>query len=589
MEAPRTREKWIFGAAFAIAAVVYVPRVCRTLSVVGDSAELVAAAAVWGIPHPPGYPLYTLIAHVFTRMPWFDVAFRVHLTSALFHAAAVGLVASAIELECGSIAGAALGAAVLALGRVFFQGSLYAEVFPFADVLFASLLFLAIRARRVGAAESVTTSIAFAVVLGLALAHHPMIALALPALTLLAARPLVRDLRHRKGLGLALGALIIAIVGSAYGLLAWAASRDPYVSWGDVHDVPSLIRLVARQDYGGPFQPSHHPVEGQLLDRLDVFAEATFASFGPLGIVLAGVGIWGAWRRDRTVAVAIPVAAIFTGPIFAAANAIDVHSAYRVAFFERFFGTCHVAIAVLVGIGVATVVPLLRARRSASLFGVPLLAVATLGPLAPNFARLDMSTSRAGIAYAHDLVLSTPDGSLVLLKGDMPSQAALYVCAVERRCGERIILAPGQLFMPWKRRQLSRRYPELTLPDDEDSVVATRRLALAELPRRAVFVHPELLDDAMSKDNTAVPAGLLFRVYADDAALRADLPRIRSDLGALAAGARCEGCFARQAPPRPIDEQLTRSYESALKAHVTAARELGFDAEAALLAARAHL
>src|SRR5260370_11920147 len=83
-------------------------------------------------------------------MPWFDVAFRVHLTSALFHAMTVGFVACAIELLSGSVVAAAIGAAALALGRIFFQGSLYAEVFPLGDLLFACIFWLAARARGPG-------------------------------------------------------------------------------------------------------------------------------------------------------------------------------------------------------------------------------------------------------------------------------------------------------------------------------------------------------------------------------------------------------------------------------------------------------
>src|SRR5258706_6007389 len=214
--------RWLFGAAFSLAALAYVPRVGRTLAAVGDSAELVAAAAVWGVPHPPGYPLYTAIAHLFTRMPWFDVAFRVHLTSALFHAMTVGFVACVIEVLSGSVAAAAIGAAALALGRIFFQGSLYAEVFPLGDLLFACIFWLAARARgavRTGP-PSARSWIALAVALGLAFGHHPMIVLALPAVAILVARPRAPSIRHRPWSCAALAALTVAIALGSYALVA---------------------------------------------------------------------------------------------------------------------------------------------------------------------------------------------------------------------------------------------------------------------------------------------------------------------------------------------------------------------------------
>src|SRR5690349_12662443 len=48
-----------------------------------DSAEFATGAAILGIVHAPGYPLFTMVAHLFTLLPVGDVAFRVNLFSAL--------------------------------------------------------------------------------------------------------------------------------------------------------------------------------------------------------------------------------------------------------------------------------------------------------------------------------------------------------------------------------------------------------------------------------------------------------------------------------------------------------------------------
>src|SRR6185312_561419 len=45
----------------------------------GDAGELVSAAWTFGVPHPPGYPLFALLARAFATIPVGDVAWRVNL------------------------------------------------------------------------------------------------------------------------------------------------------------------------------------------------------------------------------------------------------------------------------------------------------------------------------------------------------------------------------------------------------------------------------------------------------------------------------------------------------------------------------
>lgn len=52
-----------------------------------DSGELISAAYVLGIPHLPGYPLWTLLTHAFTYIHIGSVAYRVALFSAVCGAA----------------------------------------------------------------------------------------------------------------------------------------------------------------------------------------------------------------------------------------------------------------------------------------------------------------------------------------------------------------------------------------------------------------------------------------------------------------------------------------------------------------------
>jgi hypothetical protein len=507
------------GAALSIAITLaigalamYAPRVCRTIAMEGDSPEIVTAAVVFGVPHPPGYPLYTGIGHLIAKAGASNPTFYLNLSSAVLHAAAVGLVACAISLLTDSAAAMIAGAAVLALSRTFFFGSLYAEVFPLNDTLFALLLVLAIRLGRLADRATWQDSFIFVFLSGLAAAHHMMFALAVPALASLA-WPAFRR-RARPALIAAATLLSAVPIAAAYALVPIAAAGNPILNWGEVEDFGSLVRLATRQDYGGLLHASRFPAKGQLLERLDVFFACLGRSVLPIGIVLATAGAFWLFRKNRREGTAMILAFIVSGPVFAAMNAIDIHSEARVAFFARFTTMCHVAVGILIGCGVAWTQIRIVSWRERFPAGTLLAAVSVLS--VAHHMRIDLSRDRIGAAYSHDLVSEAPDGSLVLLTGDMPAHAALYACAVEHACGERIFVSPLKMYMPWYMAQVRRRHPALSIPTDGNGSVDLGQMIEDEIARRPVLAHPELLDKKpfLAHRFAWAPGPLLVRAYA---------------------------------------------------------------------------
>ncbi len=77
--------------AFGLPLLIYILTLAREITWV-DSGELAAVAAKLGIAHPPGYPLFTLLGHLFSWIPVGSVAFRVGLLSAVTTAVAALLV-----------------------------------------------------------------------------------------------------------------------------------------------------------------------------------------------------------------------------------------------------------------------------------------------------------------------------------------------------------------------------------------------------------------------------------------------------------------------------------------------------------------
>ena len=83
-----------FGWAALTAAIVlgiYIVTLGPTIAF-WDTAEYIAAAKVLGIPHPPGNPLFVILAHVFGLIPLAaEYAARINLFAAVTGAATAGI------------------------------------------------------------------------------------------------------------------------------------------------------------------------------------------------------------------------------------------------------------------------------------------------------------------------------------------------------------------------------------------------------------------------------------------------------------------------------------------------------------------
>ena len=81
----------LLAAVFGVALLVYVFTLCPTVYW-EDAGELITVSYTLGIAHPPGHPLYSILGHLFTLLPWRTIAARVNLMSAIFGALAAALV-----------------------------------------------------------------------------------------------------------------------------------------------------------------------------------------------------------------------------------------------------------------------------------------------------------------------------------------------------------------------------------------------------------------------------------------------------------------------------------------------------------------
>ncbi len=285
---------------FAASLVLYLSTIAPTLSwgvdeVGVDGGELLAAANTLGVPHPPGYPTYTLLLKTFaTIVPIGEFAFRGNLLSALLMSAAAFIVYVAALRLCRSLGpeappvlaviGASLTGTAFAASHIPWSLAVVTEVYALNALFASALLLIAVRLVLPGPGDSRgrrsedRSLAAFGVLLGLGLGNHlTLLAVAVPLLFWTGA-----SLGWRRLASLWLiGPLLVGL--SVYLYVPLSAASNPPISWGGADTFRGVFWLLtarAYEDYVFGVAP------GDIYDRGLVWAELVFSQFNALGLFI---------------------------------------------------------------------------------------------------------------------------------------------------------------------------------------------------------------------------------------------------------------------------------------------------------------
>lgn len=277
-----------------------------------DSPMLQAAVPVLGVGHPTGYPTYIMLTHLFTYLPFGDVAYRVNLASAVYGVLAVAGVYAAGLLLCRRVVAAAAAALAFGFAETLWSQAVIAEVYTLNATFFALVICLLLfwRERR---DDRVLTLIAF--LAGLSLTHHLSSGLLAPAGLLFVAltdRGVFSNVRLLlNGLGtFALGLLPLLYLPIRALMDAPLNEADPSTPGRFLNLVTGGSFLAESSEAGRQCVPSALSFEGPA-SKFGMFGHEVLVQFPLLFLV---VGIFGAaylLLRDRAAAVLLGI--VFLG------------------------------------------------------------------------------------------------------------------------------------------------------------------------------------------------------------------------------------------------------------------------------------
>jgi len=456
---------WIGAVAVATAAgILYFLTAARDI-VVGDSPELITAAVTLGVAHAPGYPLFTMLGHLFSLLPFGSIPFRVNLLSVACDVLTIGVVYfSAFRLTRSQLA-AAVAALLLAVNPTFWEWSLAAEVFPLNNLLAAVLILLLVTWHEHPERSALLVAAFF--VAGLALTNHQTIVLLAPAFCFVLWQRRSILFAQPRLLLIGIAAFVIGLI--PYAHVPWASAHHPAHNWGNVSSFHDLVRLITRRSYGSTrLVTTAGYTGGSPWARL----AALGVSFRPVAGLLIILGAIRVFQSARWYFWFSLTALIFAGPFFVWITGLNVATApYALFVLQRFFLLSHVVLAPLVAFGVLALAQFVaRSVTSTQRWALQIVTAtclaAVLIAVATNYRRIDQSRNFIARHFGEDVFNTIRPHSILLVSGDGAAFPLMYLQKVENVGNKTTLVVVPLLLGEWYVRQLREQHPDLVVPFD---------------------------------------------------------------------------------------------------------------------------
>jgi hypothetical protein len=417
-----------------------------------DGGDLITAAAVGGVPHPTGYPVYLIIAKIFQAIPVGPLAYRTNLLSAVCMALA-SIVLYALTTQyliaqgrpgpqfAGLVAGFSFGLAPLVWSQ-----AVITEVYALHALLTAILLLLYTQS----ASRNLRIYHWRGICLGLALGNHVTSIFLLPIF--IVDIFLDKSTSSRQKWTVFLRQSLWAFVGlTAYLTLPFRASSFPPVNWGNPQTLNGLVWLVTGQLYWEQlFIPSYF-----FFHQTASWITLLLENFSLPGIYLGLMGLVYFFKPSRFYVCTLWTAVIFS--LFALQyNTVD-SNIYLIPVFLCF--------AAWVGVGVDGILSLIDQR---------LVVKAVLETLIISFMcinaiqvmpKVDASHDERADRFVEKVFMQSPAHAILFVKGDGAVFSLWYHHYALHERPDLFVIASDLLHFPWYLENLRATYPALDLSE----------------------------------------------------------------------------------------------------------------------------
>lgn len=414
------------GSTWAIVALglgsIYLATLLPGPGFSGDTAKFQFVGKILGVPHEPGYPIYTLLNHVWvSAIPIASVAWRANLLSAALSVLSCVLLYATVRPQTDQLS-ATVACLLLGLSKQYWINSVVAEVYTLAVLFLALITYFTFRYLQSGETRWAALAI---LTWGLSLGHHPLVA---PAILGVGVAILLKPGKSPRATPLVLAAAVGPLLGLGSYAYLFLRTSNPGTLFLEV-PVRSIADLLSAIS-GGNFRQGMFSLDAiALLHRVPRLVVDVAENVGPALLFLpSGVAAIG---RARTGFLAV---IILTN--------VGIYMNYDIPDIEVYVIPSVFACCVTAAFGMHRFRNALEERRRGTVATACVLALPAI-LLAANFGIANKRDDGEGARAYHDALDAVPDGSVIWEPWYPGREYLLYYLLVDEPARVRSVFIAG--------------------------------------------------------------------------------------------------------------------------------------------------
>ncbi len=533
-----------------------------------DSGELSTVQAILGIAHPTGYPLFTLIGFLFSKIPLpFSTIYKLNVLAALYCAMGIFFFLltmrlilnnfSFFEMKKGSkqklinkhktksiskskekkltkeiseliiILSSLCGGLLLAFSKTDWFQSTSVEVYSLNILLISIIIFFLIKAYITN--DQASSKIQFnkywfffTLFLALGFTNHMTTLLILPGAAFLYFDKYKFNKNSFKFL-LLLFIIFIPILIIIYSYLPIRASHNPELNWGNPIDLERFFRHISGKQYQVWLFTSLDAAKKQF----SYFISSLFNEFN-IGLILIIIGIFYSYFKStnygKKIFYFLMISFLFT--ILYSIN-------YDINDIDSYFLLAYIFMAIWGAFGSIFILNLLRDKILKYFLPITLLSIIIIIQFTINYSKVDQSDNFAFEDYTKSAINNCDENSLILsYQWDYLISPSYYFQFVENYRKDVVIIDKELLRRSWYYNQIKRNFPVVIkdiTPTINNFLKALEPFEKSEkydamllenlyqkiiteiissnIQNRTIYIAPELFENEMKRGEFNLPAG----------------------------------------------------------------------------------